>query len=134
MKLNRACSGKLNQLRRLLTVALLSGLIVSSGEGLRLFPIPASQGSSGSVTAELSAQRSTGYQLAVHRFGSSAKTLGSKILKKRTPVDSLGVGMQSVSQSVGFLKLATSPNYTSNTIGKSSGLPLIADGRAPPLV
>ena len=132
MRLNRS-SGKLDQLRYLLTLALLSGLIVSSGEGLRLFPIPAPEGFSGSVTTELSAQRSSGYQFAVHRFGNSANTLGSKLLKKKKTVDSVDPGTQSAPRSVRFLELTVSSNFTSNTISVSSGLLLSPDGRAPPL-
>jgi hypothetical protein len=123
----------LPQLRGLVILALLIGLTVSSGEGLRLFPIPASGSSTGAAIVELSPQTSTRYQFAVHRFGSSAKTLTAKVLKKQIAPESsdhltTGFRNSSIKSSV----ISSTSSFTPRTATGSAGLSFIPEGRAPP--
>lgn len=135
MRLSGLSHSKLTQLRTLVILVLLIGLTVSSGEGLRLFPIPTSGSATGTAGIDLSPKASTRYHLAVHRFGNSAKTLTSKVLKKKTaPEFSDPLSVATRDSSIKSSVVSSTSSFTPRTAAGSAGLSFIPEGRAPPTV
>lgn len=66
-------------IRSILAFGLLLGLFISSGEGLRLFPIPTNQSVSDNARIHSQLSKITGYSYAAH--GSTARHLKSKTFK-----------------------------------------------------
>lgn len=121
--------------RSIILLGLLLGLFVSSGEGVRLFPLPSSHSERGdTVSPELSVSASENYNFAVHRFRNASKIVKSKIAKRSAIEQSAAVALPE-----GF-ELITVARLESEL---GSGAPLsfqllishsVPPGRAPPAV
>lgn len=121
--------------RSIILLGLLLGLFVSSGEGVRLFPLPLTHSErADTVSPELSIGASENYNFAVHRFRNASKIVKSKIAKRSAIEQSAAAALPEPFELVTAARLQTKPGSVRPRSFQLLISHSVPPGRAPPAV
>ncbi len=120
--------------RSIILMGLLLGLFVSSGEGVRLFPIPLTQSASAdTISSELSVSTRGNYNFAVHRYGNASKIIKSKVAK-RSAIEQYAAALPEAFEFVTVACFGTEPRSVQPGSVQLANSHFVLSDRAPPAV
>lgn len=121
--------------RSIILLGLLLGLFVSSGEGVRLFPIPSTDSErADTVSSEISFSTREDYNFAVHRFRNASKIIKSKVAKRSAIDQSAAAALPDAFELITVARIEPDPRSVQPGSFQLPTSHSVPSGRAPPAV